>query len=97
MSLAALQCFAAGTATEVLPTPVRSAAEDVEAEPDFSLVRQKIVQEQRNDPMLRIIIAKLEASAQVLLHLEDENNQPDPMDTEDEGTQPDLIDVIAGT
>ena len=46
---------------------------DVNAEPDFSLVRQKIVQEQRADPKLNVIISRLEAAAAVVHELEDES------------------------
>ena len=42
---------------ELLPAHAGSALVDVSTEPDFSLVRQKIVQEQRADPKLNVIIS----------------------------------------
>ena len=60
-----MQCFVG----ELLPAHAGSALVDINAEPDFSLVRQKIVQEQRADSKLNVIISKLEAAAAVLHEL----------------------------
>lgn len=52
--------------------------------PDFGVLRRVIVEEQRKDPRLGPIIAKLETAEQVRLELEDESTQPDSMDIEEE-------------
>ena len=52
--------------------------------PDFSAVRRKIVEEQRKDPKLALIIAKLETADVVRMELEDESTQPDSIQSADE-------------
>ena len=55
--------------------------------PDFSAVRRKIVEEQRKDPKLALIIAKLETADVVRMELEDESTQPDSIESADEPQQ----------
>src|SRR5207248_1098064 len=66
------QCFATHIAADTPPMVDDADSKDKE-DPDFTLLRQKVIEEQRKDPKLKPIIDKLLAAAAILIDMEDES------------------------